>query len=263
MTLTLAATLLGIGGIGGFFAGMLGFGGGVLMFPMLYYLPPLMGVDRFDAKNVAAIVATQVVFSSLTAGVIHWRGGAVHGRLVLTAGSVSAASALVSGIASKWVSERFLLLLLGIVTIMTALIMLLPSSTRAANPPTLESLNLPQLPLVAYSLGIGLVIGFLGAGNFIFVPVLIYMLSVPTRTAIGSSLFIAMMNSSSGFLGKLLTGQIPFASTVLAVAGAMLGAFMGESVHRRLSTRALRRIYATLVVFIALRVWLTILGFDR
>ena len=105
-------------------------------------------------------------------------------------------------------------------------------------------------------------IGFLGAGNFIFVPVLIYLLSVPTRIAIGSSLFIAMMNTASGFLGKLLTGQIPLATAGTVVAGAMLGALAGERVHRRLSSELLRRVYAVLVALIAVRIWLTILGFD-
>jgi uncharacterized membrane protein YfcA len=138
--------------------------------------------------------------------------------------------------------------------------MLLPAPARAAEPAAIETLGVARLPLLAYSAVIGLVIGFLGAGNFIFVPVLIYLLSVPTRIAIGSSLFISMMNSASGFLGKLLTGQIPLAAAGLVVAGAMLGAFAGERVHRRLSSPALRRIYATLVVLITIRVWLTIFG---
>jgi uncharacterized membrane protein YfcA len=107
-----------------------------------------------------------------------------------------------------------------------------------------------------------LVIGFLGAGNFIFVPVLIYLLSVPTRIAIGSSLFIAMMNTASGFLGKLVTGQVPLVAAGLVVAGAMVGALAGERVHRRLSSQMLRRVYAILVALIAVRIWLTILGLD-
>jgi uncharacterized membrane protein YfcA len=59
------------------------------------------------------------------------------------------------------------------------------------------------------SLIIGILIGFLAAGNFVFVPLLIYVLKVPTRIAIGSSLFVAMMNTCSGFLGNLVTGKYP------------------------------------------------------
>ena len=114
-----------------------------------------------------------------------------------------------------------------------------------------------------FSLSTGLVIGFLGAGNFIFVPLMIYILRVPTRIAIGSNLIIAVMSTASGFLGKLITGQIPLLSAALVVAGATLGALAGERAHRRLSSAVLRRIYAMLVALIALRVWLTILGFDK
>ena len=37
--------LLLAGSIVGFFSGLLGIGGGILMFPLLLYLPPLLGFD--------------------------------------------------------------------------------------------------------------------------------------------------------------------------------------------------------------------------
>jgi len=89
---------------------------------------------------------------------------------------------------------------------------------------------------------------------------LIYILKVPTRIAIGSSPIIAMINSSAGFLGKLLSDQIPFLLTFVVVLGAALGAIGGERLHRSLSNATLRRIYAVLVIVIALRVWLTLLA---
>ncbi len=38
MSFTLIAGMTSIGVVGGFFAGLLGFGGGVVMFPLLYYI---------------------------------------------------------------------------------------------------------------------------------------------------------------------------------------------------------------------------------
>ena len=52
-------------------------------------------------------------------------------------------------------------------------------------------------------------------------------MQVPTHIAIGSSPIIAMINSSAGFLGKLLTDQIPFLLTFVVVLGAALGAIGG------------------------------------
>jgi len=111
------------------------------------------------------------------------------------------------------------------------------------------------------SFAIGIVIGFLGAGNFVFVPLLIYIFKVPTRVAIGSTLFIALMNTATGFVGKLVTGQIPLAATVV-VGGGAIGAWAGEKIHRRVSTRLLRAIYGGMVAVIAARVWWTIFGLD-
>jgi len=263
MSLALAATLVGLGGAGGFSAGLLGFGGGVLMFPLLYYVPPLVGAAALDAKTVAAIVVCQVFFSTLAGGIAHFRAGRVHGRLALTAGTLSAISAFAGSVASKWASQSFLLFLFGIVTLMVVLIMLLPAPSQGAEETTVDNVFVPKLPLSFFSLSTGLIIGFLGAGNFIFVPLMIYLLRVPTRIAIGSNLIIAVMSTASGFLGKLITGQVPLLSATLVVAGATLGALAGERVHRQLASVVLRRIYGVLVALIALRVWLTILGFDQ
>jgi uncharacterized membrane protein YfcA len=260
MSLTFITILALLGSIGGFAAGLLGVGGGVLMFPLLYYIPPLFGLARLDARTVAAVVISQVFFSALVGGLAHFRHGHVQGRIALIAGVASAAGSLIGAVASKWSSERFLLILFGVVTVLVILMMFLPAPDTKQEDVALENITVPTAPLASYSLATGIVIGFLGAGNFIFVPVLIYILKVPTRVAIGSTLFVGLMNSATGFVGKLVTGQIPLLAASIVVGGATIGALAGERVHRRLPTSILRHIYATMVGLIAIRVWLTILG---
>jgi uncharacterized membrane protein YfcA len=259
MSPVLIVSLASIGAIGGFFAGLLGFGGGVVMFPLLYYVPPLLGLERLDAKTVAAVVITQVFFSTLVGGLAHFRSGRVHGRIALVAGIASAVGSFVGGVASKWTSEEFLLLLFGIVTLLVLAMMFLPAPSKEQEKVSLEDVAVAPLSLSLHSLVIGIVIGFLGAGNFVFVPLLIYILKIPTRIAIGSSLFIAMMNTCSGFFGKLVTGQIPWLTAAVVVTGAGIGALVGERVHRRLPTPMLRSIYGAMVGLIAVRIWLSIL----
>jgi uncharacterized membrane protein YfcA len=262
MSLVLIVALMFLGTLGGFAAGLLGFGGGVLMFPLLLYVPPLIGLAAIDAKAVAAIVASQVFFSTLAGGLAHLRRGRVQGQIAMIAGIVSAVGSLTGSVASKWASDRFLLILFGAVTLLVIGIMLLAAPRDDQEETSADRVTVPRVALSVYSFLTGVVIGFLGAGNFVFVPVLIYLLHVPTRIAIGSSLFIAMMNTAAGFLGKWVTGQIPLLATVMVVAGAIIGALAGEKVHRRLSSALLRQVYAVLVALIALRVWLTILGLD-
>jgi uncharacterized membrane protein YfcA len=259
VSIALVGSLTLVGAAGGFFAGLLGFGGGVVMFPLLYYLPPLLGMERLDAKTVAAVVMTQVFFSTLIGGMAHLRGGRVHGRIALAAGITSAMGSFLGGVASKWTSERFLLLLFGIATLLVLAIMLLPAPDREVEKVSLEKVTVATVPLSLCSFATGILIGFLGAGNFVFVPLLIYVLKVPTRIAIGSSLLIALMNTAFGFLGKLATGQVPWLMAIAVVIGASIGALVGERTHRRIPAPLLRYVYGTMVGLIALRVWLTIL----
>lgn len=261
MSFTLIATLACLGAIGGFVAGLLGVGGGVLMFPLLYYVPPLMRLAALDAKTVAAVVISQVFFSTLVGGFAHFRSGRVQGRIGTIAGGVSALGSFVGAVATPWISEGFLLLLFGNVTALVLLLMFLPAPDSSQDNLPAAQVSVPTVHLSIGSFATGLVIGFLGAGNFIFVPLLIYVLKVPTRIAIGSALLAGLMNSAAGFIGKLVTGQIPLLTAGVVIGGAAISALAGEWVNRRLSVRILRQIYAIMVGGIAIRVWLTIFGF--
>jgi uncharacterized protein len=254
-----ALTFVSLGFIGGLAAGVLGFGGGVLMFPLLYFVPPLFGVERLDANTVAAIVVSQVFFSTLSGGVAHSRTGTVNWRIAFIAGATSAVGSFVGGLTSKWLPEKFLLLLFGIVTLGVAGMMFLTGPDPDQQKVHVDRVIVPLFPLVLSSTLIGIMIGFLGAGNFVFVPLLTYLLKVPIRIAIGSSLFIAMMNTASGFIGKLITAQIPMPATALVVLGAIIGALVGEKIHRRASSKTLRFAYGAIVTAVALPIWLSIL----
>ena len=55
MNFTSFVTLALLGGIGGFAAGFLGVGGGVLLFPLLLYVPPLLGIESLE-RSMAEIL---------------------------------------------------------------------------------------------------------------------------------------------------------------------------------------------------------------
>jgi uncharacterized membrane protein YfcA len=157
------------------------------------------------------------------------------------------------------VSERFLLLLFGIVTLLAGSLMFLPEPSGDQEEIPVERVVVSLVRLAALSSATGAVVGFLGAGNFLFIPLLIYVLKIPTRIAIGSNLVIAGVSTFSGFLGKLFTGQIPFLMALAVVVGAVLGALGGESAHGRASPRVLRYTYAAVIGLVALRIWITLL----
>ena len=252
------ALLAFLGEIGGVAAGLLGFGGGIIMLPLLYYVPPLLGLSQLNVKTVAAVVISQVFFSTLIGGWVHSRHGRVHKRLVIVAGVLSTAGSLAGAIGSKWLPEQWVLVLFGLVSLSVALMMVLPMTIQQEEMPA-DKIDFSLTHLSLVSCAAGVVVGLLGAGNFIFVPVLVYVLKIPTRVAIGSSLLIALMNTSGGFLGKLITAQIPFALTLAVVIGASTGVLLGERLHGRFSIPTLNWIYAGIVWLITIRVWITLL----
>jgi len=231
MSLTLVVTLLILGGLGGFAAGLLGVGGGVLLFPLLFYIPPLLGLESLDAKTVAAVVVSQVFFSTVVGGAAHWRSGRVHPRLTLVGGLSATAGSFLGGVGSKWVSEWFLLLLFGMVTLSAAAMMFLPGPSAEQELRPVGEVTVPVVSLSILSCLTGVVVGFLGAGNFLFVPLLIYVLKVPTRITIGSNLVIAVASTFSGFLGKLLTGQEKSKSNFLIILVGLCGGVVAFLLH--------------------------------
>jgi len=259
MSIGLFATLFTLAGVAGFGAGFIGLGGGILLFPLLLYLPPLLGLEAIDAKTVAALVISQVFFAGLIGGTAHWRKGRVHKKLTLVGAVSSAIGAFIGGVGSKWVSEWFLLLLFGIVVLIAGAVMFLPGPSAEREGTAADRITIPSVSLSSLSFSVGVVVGLLGAGNFLFVPLLIYGLKIPTRITIGSSLAIHVLNGLAGFLGKLITGQVPFLMTLAVLIGTGLGAIAGEKSHSRVSPKVLRYAYAGVIAVVALRIWVTLL----
>lgn len=252
--------LFALAGLAGFGAGFIGLGGGLLLFPLLLYLPPYLGFEAIDARTVAALVISQVFFAGLIGGAAHWRKGRVHKKLTLVGAIASAIGSFVGGVGSKWVAEWFLLFLFGIVTIIAGAVMFLPGPSVEQEQASVDRIIVPPVALAAISLAVGIVVGLLGAGNFLFIPLLIYVLKVPTRITIGSSLAIHVLNGFSGFVGKLITGQVPLLMTAVVILGASLGAVVGEKSHTRASPKILRYAYAGIIAIVALQVWISLLS---
>ena len=50
----------------GFLSGLLGIGGGIVMFPLLLYAPPLLGLGAIDVKSITGLTMVQGFFSALS-----------------------------------------------------------------------------------------------------------------------------------------------------------------------------------------------------
>jgi uncharacterized protein len=257
VTLAFALTLAATGFAGAFIAGLVGVGGAIVMIPLLYYLPPLLGVGSLDIKQVAGVTMTQVLAASLVGAWSHGRHAMVHRPLALIAGGAMALGALVGAVASHHVSGEVLLIVFAAMATLALPLMLVTPSEGGG--PGGGDVRFSRPAAAAYPGAIGVASGLVGAGGaFLLVPVLIGILGIPVRITIGTSLAVTGISASMGFLGKLVTAQIPLWPAVAVVIGALAGAPIGARVSKRAPIDALRAALALVIGAVAVRVWIDI-----
>jgi uncharacterized membrane protein YfcA len=86
-------------------------------------------------------------------------------------------------------------------------------------------------------------------------PTLIYLVGLPTRTALGTDQAVGFPTSLAAAIGKIATGQVPYLIAVCVVIGAVVGAQAGSWLSARTPPRVLRWIYGLLVSVIAAGLW--------
>ena len=261
MTLAFSLILFGLAFCGAFVSGLVGVGGAIVMIPLLYYVPPLLGAAELPIKEVAGLSMTQVLAAAVMGAWSHGRHAFVHRRLALTGGPAMAAGALLGALLSSHVSGRALLATFAVMaTVALPLMFVSPAEApRGAGDPSTLAFNrvtaagLPGL--------IGLVAGIVGAGGaFLLVPVMVGVMRIPMRLSIGTSLAMVGMSAVAGFLGKAVTGQVPLWPAATVVLGSLTGAPLGGRVSRRVPVAVLRGVLAGIITLVMLRVWLDVAG---
>ncbi|MEX2223919.1 MAG: sulfite exporter TauE/SafE family protein [Candidatus Rokuibacteriota bacterium] len=255
MTPTLEIALFVLAFCGAFVSGLLGVGGAIVMIPLLYYVPPLLGAGELPIKVVAGLSMTQVLAAAVVGTWSHGRHALVNRGLALTGGPAMAAGSLVGALLSSRVSGRTLLATFALMTTIA-----LPLMFRSpADPPGGDDrarVAFNRAGAIAACGSIGLVAGLIGAGGaFLLVPVLVGVMRIPMRLSIGTSLAIVGMSAVTGFLGKALTGQVPLWPALTVVLASLTGAPLGGRVSRRVPVTVLRGVLAGIIALVMLRVW--------
>ena len=96
-TVEMCALMAIVGLVGGLLAGWVGLGGGITLAPLLLFIPPAVGLDPLDMKEVARLTIIQSLCSTAAAGIAHRRARLVHGPLVVWMGAIIAMASLSGG----------------------------------------------------------------------------------------------------------------------------------------------------------------------
>ena len=273
-----AFLILGLGGIVGFLSGMFGVGGGFLITPLLFFIgvPPAVAV---------ATGANQVVASSISGVLAQLRRKGVD----FTMGWVLLAGGLMGSAVGIWVfrlmteagqvdlfvqlSYVLFLGLIGAMMLQESLRSLL-RARRPGGPIRRAHVHswVHGLPLkmkfrasglyisVIPPILVGALVGFLAAimgvgGGFIMVPAMIYLLGMPTKVVIGTSLFqIIFVTAFTTVMHAVTSQTVDMLLALLLILGGVVGAQIGTRVGVRLKAEQLRILLSLLVLAVAIRI---------
>ena len=251
----LAGTLFGLGLLGGFLSGLLGIGGGIIMVPLLLYVPPALGLVPLGMKVVAGMTALQSFVGAVSGTVGHHRFQRVHRSLAFYVGVPMALGSLLGSVASKQLSDETLLIVFAGMALAAAIMMVIPRREEPGDV-AVHQVEFNHALAVVIGLTIGLLSGVIGQGGaFLFIPAMLFLLRIPTRIAIGTALVIGIVSSSAVLLGRIGTNQIPWLWTIVLVTGVVFGAQAGSVWSQRMPRAMLKRILALIITGTAFKIW--------
>jgi uncharacterized membrane protein YfcA len=106
---------------------------------------------------------------------------------------------------------------------------------------------------------IGFIMGFIGAvmgigGGFLLVPMLVYLLRVPTATVIGTSTVLTLVTMvSATVLHSVANRQVDAVLALLLMIGGSVGAQFGANAGRMMKAERLRFLLGLLVLAVGVR----------
>ncbi|MCL4766374.1 MAG: sulfite exporter TauE/SafE family protein [Hyphomicrobiaceae bacterium] len=270
--------LLSMGLSVGLLSGMFGIGGGFVITPLLIFLgvPPLIAVGTG---------VSQVVAVSVSAALSQWRGKTVDvpmGLLLLAGGIIGATTGVAlqrllkaAGQIDVFISLSYVLVLgvIGTLMFIESLSTLrkrrgLPqaSARRGGQHTWIQGLPLKRrfrtsklyvstIPPVVIGIFVGWLTALIGVGGgFVVIPALIYLMRVPTRVAIGTSVFqVVFLAGYATLLHATLNFSVDLLLALPLMIGGVVGAQYGIRIGQRLNAEQLRILLALLVLAVGVR----------
>jgi uncharacterized protein len=260
------AGYLAIGAAVGFFAGMLGIGGGAIMVPLLVMSLAAQGLPNTHVLHLAVGTAmATVLFTSVSSVRAHAARGAIRWDIArnMTPGIIA------GGLAGSWIASfiptAVFAAIFTVVIYIAATNMLIDRKPHPARQP-------PGAPgMSAVGFGISALSAFAAIGGaFLTVPFMLWC-NVPMLAAIGTAAAIGFPIALAGTAGFIVTGlavsglpphslgfvYLPALAGI--VVASVLTAPLGAAAAHRMPIKWLKRIFAGIFYVMATRMLVSLL----
>ncbi|MCL4478627.1 MAG: sulfite exporter TauE/SafE family protein [Deltaproteobacteria bacterium] len=237
--------LLVIGIAAGFLGALLGLGGGIIVVPALTLIPYFhMTIHKAIAISMVGVLATSLGGTSrfISEGFTDLKLG-----ILLMLGTTS--GAIIGSLLSHTLKSRMLEMIFPVVLFYASYEMF---KKRSAD----DNFNNGY---AHYTIGIGLAFfagifsGIFGVGGgAINVPVMHLVMYAPIKVATATSNFMIGATASAATFVYLLKGAINFYAATPVTVGVFTGAKIGSGMLKRINTALLKRIFAVIMILIAL-----------
>lgn len=251
-------TVFMIAFVGSFLSGMLGVGGAIVNYPMLLYIPVLLGFTALGAHEVSGIVAVQVFFATLAGVITYRKGGYLNKSLIITMGASILVGSFIGAFGSHQLPEDAINLVYGILAVIAAILMFVPKKSI----PEMENGYLKYNKALAAGLSfiIGIAAGVVGAGGaFLLVPVMLVILKIPTRMTIATSLAVTFISSIGAATGKVATGHVLFMPAIAVIVASLIASPLGATAGKKIDPKILQGLLAAFILATAVKIWFDIL----
>lgn len=225
---------------------MVGLGGGLIFAPLFV----LLGFPLATAVPTSLFLNGIAAFS---AALTYYRKGMVEVKTAVPLLIASTLAAPLGALLTKVIDIKLFSGIMALVIILAALRMFFAGKTEGGG------LRRSTAVKIIGGCGVGLVVGLIGGllgigGGVFIVPLLIYLLRMPTKTAAATSIFIVVFPSFSGFMAHVSLAATDWKFIlfmgVFSFAGGQLGSRL---MSEKLKGKAVRRIFAVVLLAFSLK----------
>ena len=259
--LSIIAITLCIGAAVGFFAGLLGIGGGLIVVPALVMLLPAFDIVPAQQAIVVAIATSlaSIIITASSSVIAHHRWGNVPWPIASAILLGASMGAWCVGYLAHNIDGKTLQMIFGVAVLLLAARMLGSRSTVG------KKLLPGRAMLTAISTVLGGIASLLGiGGGALFVPVLNYF-SVDMRRAIGCAAASGIAIAGFGTLGYVIAGwqhyqlsdgfvgYIYLPAWLGIVSTSVFTAPLGAKLTQTLPVMTIKRLFGVFLVLVAIK----------